>query len=81
MNILQGKPYKKDNVMKSFLATPGNCDAIALQYQDLEAKMKNLDHISVSLDSYTRGFPYPEMDACGCLCCSPGSALCYLLYI
>ena len=41
MNILQGKPYKKDNVMKSFLATPENCDAIALQYQDLEAKMKN----------------------------------------
>jgi AraC-like DNA-binding protein len=53
MNILQGKPYKKDNVMKSFLATPENCDAIALQYQDLEAKMKNLDQISVSLDSYT----------------------------
>ena len=26
---------------------------IALQYQDLEAKMKNLDQISVSLDSYT----------------------------
>lgn len=53
MNILQGKPYKKDNVMKSFLATPENCDAIALQYQDLEAKMKNLDQISVSLDSYS----------------------------
>lgn len=43
MNILQGKPYKKDNVMKSFLATPENCDVIALQYQDLEVKMKNLD--------------------------------------
>lgn len=53
MNILQGKPYKKDNVMKSFLATPENCDAIALQYQDLEAKVKNLDQISNSLDSYT----------------------------
>ena len=53
MNILQGKPYKKDNVMKSFLATPENCDAIALQYQDLEAKMKNLDQISGSLDSYS----------------------------
>lgn len=54
MNILQGKPYKKDNVMKSFLATPENCDAIALQYQDLEAKMKNLDQISDSLDSYSK---------------------------
>ena len=53
MNILQGKPYKKDNVMKSFLATPENCDAIALQYQDLEAKMKNLDQISDTLDSYS----------------------------
>ena len=53
MNILQGKPYKKDNVMKSFLATSENCDAIALQYQDLEAKMKNLDQISDSLDSYS----------------------------
>lgn len=40
MNILQGKPYKKDNVMKSFLVTPENCDAIALQYQDLDAKVK-----------------------------------------
>lgn len=54
MNILQGKPYKKDNVMKSFLATPENCDAIALLYQDLEAKMKNLDQISDSLDSYSK---------------------------
>ena len=54
MNILQVKPYKKDNVMKSFLATPENCDAIALQYQDLEAKMKNLDQISDSLDSYSK---------------------------
>lgn len=53
MNILQGKPYKKDNVMKSFLATPENCDVIALQYQDLEVKMKNLDQISDSLDSYS----------------------------
>ena len=53
MNILQGKPYKKDNVMQSFLATPENCDAIALQYQDLEAKVKNLDQISDSLDSYS----------------------------
>lgn len=53
MNILQGKPYKKDNVMKSFLATSENCDAIALQYQDLEVKMKNLDQISDSLDSYS----------------------------
>ncbi len=53
MNILQGKLYKKDNVMKSFLATPENCDAIALQYQDLEAKMKNLDQVSDSLDSYS----------------------------
>lgn len=48
-----GDPYKKDNVMKSFLATQENCDAIALQYQDLEAKMKNLDQISDSLDSYS----------------------------
>ena len=53
MNILQGKPYKKDNVMQSFLVTPDNCDAIALQYQDLEAKVKNLDQISGSLDTYT----------------------------
>ncbi len=53
MNILQGKPYKKDNVMKSFLATSDNCDAIAQQYQDLEAKVKNLDQISDSLDSYS----------------------------
>ena len=53
LNILQGNPYKKDNVMKSFLATPEDCGAIALQYQDLEAMMKNLDQISDSLDSYS----------------------------
>ena len=53
MNVLQGKPYKKDNVMKSFLATSENCDAVALQYQDLEVKMKNLDQISDTLDSYS----------------------------
>ena len=39
--------------MKSFLATPENCDAIALQYQDLDAKVKNMEQISTHLDSYT----------------------------
>ena len=34
------KINKKDNVMKSFLATPENCDVIALQYQDLAILVK-----------------------------------------
>lgn len=54
MRILKGEPYKKDNYMESFLATRENCDAIALQYQELEAKVKDMNHISNSLDSYAR---------------------------
>lgn len=53
MNILQGKPYKKDNYLQSFLATPENCDAINLQYQELESKVQDMDRISHSLDRYT----------------------------
>ncbi len=53
MNILQGKPFKKDNYLKSFLATPENCDAVALQYQELEDKTKNMEQISGSLDKYS----------------------------
>ena len=53
MNILEGKPYKKDNYMQSFLATPENCDAINLQYQELESKVQDMNHISHSLDRYT----------------------------
>lgn len=51
MKILKGKPYKKENYLKSFLATSANCDAILLQYQDLEAKVRDMNHISNSLDS------------------------------
>ena len=53
INILQGKPYKKDNYLKSFLATPENCAAITLQYQELDAKVKNMKQISDHLDSYS----------------------------
>lgn len=53
MNILQGKPYKKDNYLQSFLATPENCDAINLQYQELDSKVQDMDRISHSLDRYT----------------------------
>ena len=54
MKILNGEPYRKDNYMKSFLATPENCDAIALQYQELEEKVNGMNHISSSLDSYAK---------------------------
>ncbi len=54
MKILNGEPYRKDNYMKSFLATSENCDAIALQYQELEAKVKDMNHISNSIDSYAK---------------------------
>ena len=54
MNILEGKPYKKNNYMQSFLATPDNCDAIALQYEELEAKVKDMDYMSSNLEDYTQ---------------------------
>ena len=53
MNILEGKPYKKDNYLQSFLATPENCDAINLQYQELNSKVQDMNRISHSLDRYT----------------------------
>lgn len=52
MDILEGKPYKKNNYMQSFLTTPDNCKAITLQYEELEAKVKDMDCISNSLDNY-----------------------------
>lgn len=51
MKILKGEPYKKENYLKSFLATSENCDAILLQYQDLETKVRDMDHISNGLIS------------------------------
>lgn len=54
MKILNGEPYKKDNYMESFLATPENCDAIALQYQELEAKVKDMSRMSSSIDTYSK---------------------------
>ena len=53
MNILEGKPCKKDNYLQSFLATSENCDAINLQYQELESKVQDMNRISHSLDRYT----------------------------
>ncbi len=54
MKILHGEPYNKDNYMESFLATSANCDAIAMQYKELEAKVKDMNQISDSIDFYAR---------------------------
>ena len=52
MKILKGEPYKKENYLQSFLATPENCDAITLQYQELDAKVKDMERMSSNVDSY-----------------------------
>ena len=52
MKILNGEPYQKENYLQSFLATPENCDAITLQYHELEAKVKDMERMSNNVDLY-----------------------------
>lgn len=53
MDILQGKPYHRDNYMRSYLATEKNVGLIAMQYKEMEEKVKDLDNIYDSIDGYT----------------------------
>ena len=52
MKILEGKPYCRDNYMQSYFATAQNAKLIAAQYQEMEDKVRELDNIYDSIDSY-----------------------------
>ena len=52
MKILDGKPYRRDNYMQSYLATAQNAKLIAAQYQEMEEKVGQLDNIYDNIDSY-----------------------------
>ena len=54
MKILEGKPYQKDNYMRSYLATAQNAKLIDMQYKEMEQKVKGLDNIYDSIDDYEK---------------------------
>ena len=52
MDIIMGKPYHKENLMQSYLATKENADVIEMQYKDIAEKVKGLDGIYDSIEDY-----------------------------
>ena len=52
MNILEGKPYKKDNRLMASLVTRDNAKVLLLQYEELIRQGRNVDLLHKQSDSY-----------------------------
>lgn len=52
MSILQGKPFKRMNYLKSSIVTRETADLAALQNEELERQAENLSNIYRSIDHY-----------------------------
>ncbi len=52
LDILEGKPYKRDNVLQSMLVTPENVEMVALYSNELKAQSTDLVVIQDKLEQY-----------------------------
>jgi hypothetical protein len=52
MNILEHKPYKRINHLKSSIVTQETADIVTMQNEELERQAENLNNIYASIDRY-----------------------------
>lgn len=52
INILEGKPYKKDNRLMASLVTRDNASVLLLQYEELKRQGHNVDLLHEQSDTY-----------------------------
>lgn len=54
IDILEGKPYKKDNSLKTALVTHDNANVLLLQSEETERQATYLDRLHLKADGYLR---------------------------
>jgi signal transduction histidine kinase/DNA-binding response OmpR family regulator/ABC-type xylose transport system substrate-binding protein len=52
MNILQRKPYRRENRLQSAIVTKNNADVLLMQYTELEKQSRNIDLLHRQVDTY-----------------------------
>jgi signal transduction histidine kinase/DNA-binding response OmpR family regulator len=52
LNILEKKPYKKENLLKSAVVNSDNADVLMMQYQEQQRQSENLETLHGKVDQY-----------------------------
>lgn len=61
MNILEGKPYEKDNYLKAALVTKDNVEQMLMQNEEMESQIKRLETVHRKVDSYLTQYNHQKI--------------------
>lgn len=61
MNILEGKPYERDNHLKATLVTPENVEQLLMQNEEMELQTERLETVYRKVDSYLTQYNQQKM--------------------
>lgn len=61
MNILQGKPYSKENYLKSTIVTPDNAGAMLMQAEEMEQQSERLEVLHGKVDRYLAQYNHQKL--------------------
>lgn len=61
MNILEGNPYKKENLLKSALVTPENAEVMLVQAEEISEQNDRLLTLSSKVDAYLSQYHHQQV--------------------
>lgn len=61
MNILEGTPYKKENLLKSALVTPENAEVMLVQAEEISEQNERLLTLSGKVDAYLSQYHHQQV--------------------
>lgn len=61
MNILEGKPYKRDNYLKGALVTQSNASALLVQNEEMNKQTARLNMLHGKIDTYLAQYNHQQM--------------------
>ena len=65
MNILEGKPYEKDNLLKSALVTRENAEVMLMQAEEMDEQNERLSTLHDKVDWYLSQYRHQKLASCG----------------
>ena len=61
VNILEGKPYKKDNYLKAALVTKNNVEQMLMQNEEMMSQTRRLETVHEKVDSYLKEYNHQKI--------------------
>lgn len=61
MNILNGKPYKKDNYMKAALVTKDNVEQMLMQNEEMQVQARRIEEAHDKVDTYLMQYNHQKI--------------------